>query len=106
MGVMTFEEWCSYKKMVMGETPAWFDLPAERRRRYEEYRIAFEENCSAANPLDAAFAPATHRPLHAILAPVPSRPHVELKRSYSSKIQTAALAFLVQIMPFVATARS
>jgi hypothetical protein len=104
MGVMTFEEWCSYKKMVMGETPAWFDDPAERRRRFEAYRIAFEENCSAANPLDAAFAPVTDRPSQAVPAPIPPVARVETSSSYLSEVQAAALALLVQIVPFAAPA--
>lgn len=106
MGVMTFEEWCSYKKMVMGETPAWFDLPAERRRRYEEYRVAFEENCSAANPLDVALAPSAYRPMRTVLAPISPRPQVEVKRSTFSEIQTAALTFLIRVMPVAARACS
>jgi hypothetical protein len=104
MGVMTFEEWCSYKKRVMGETPAWFDDPAERRRRFEAYRIAFEENCSAATPLDAAFAPAADMPLDVISAPVAAARRIASRPSYLSAIRAAALVLVVQIMLFAAPA--
>ena len=104
MGAMTFEEWCSYKKMVMGETPAWFDDPAERRRRFEAYRAAFEENCSAANPLDAAFAPVADLPLDVAPVTAPSAAQIGSGASYLASIRAAALALLVQIMLFAAPA--
>lgn len=45
MSAMTFETWCSYKKRVMGDLPAWFAVPQERQRRYEEYVRAFNSCC-------------------------------------------------------------
>lgn len=59
MASMTYEEWSSYKQMVMGETPAWFQDPDERHRRFQAYRAAFDENCVAAKPLHPSFEP-TH----------------------------------------------
>ncbi len=104
MGVMTFEEWCSYKKRVMGETPAWFDDPAERRRRFEAYRVAFEENCSAANPLDAAFAPAADRPSDVMLGSGCRRSADRIDAIPFFRIRAAVLALIVQIMLFAAPA--
>jgi hypothetical protein len=45
MSAMTFEKWCSYKKRVMGELPAWFSNSQEREWRYNEYVRAFESCC-------------------------------------------------------------
>lgn len=59
MARMTYEEWCEYKQLVMGEPPAWFHDPEERARRFQSYHDAFEGNCIEANPLDAHFFPET-----------------------------------------------
>lgn len=45
MSAMTFDKWCSYKKRVMGEMPAWFSDPQERQRRHDEYVRAFNSCC-------------------------------------------------------------
>jgi hypothetical protein len=104
MGVMTFQEWCSYKKVVMGDMPAWFDYPSECRRRFDAYRIAFEDNCSVANPLDSAFSPSAEQPVD--MAPIPVAMAVQTRSgpSYPATIRAAVLALLVQIILFTAPA--
>ena len=71
MASMTYEEWCDYKEMVMGETPAWFDDPAERERRYQEYHDASEGNCTEANPLDANLVLTSQQEIN-VVTPAPA----------------------------------
>ncbi len=61
MTAMTFAEWRDYKVKVMGQPPAWFDDHDECRRRYDDYRSAFDDNCTAVGTSE--FLP--------VLAPMP-----------------------------------
>lgn len=65
MAAMTYDRWCSYKVMVMGEPPIWFHDPGERKRRYQAYRSAHDDNCITVDPDEPAFAsvcPVQRRP--------------------------------------------
>ena len=89
MGHMTFDEWRDYKEMVMGETPRWFDDPMECRRRFESYREAFEESCTAVKPVETVSVP---RPLVAPQAVVAHAANV----SVAHRLWAAAFALLLQ----------
>jgi hypothetical protein len=96
MAVMTFEEWLNYKALVLGGAPAWFEDAAECERRYASYRDAFDGNCTAADPRDAAFQATI--PAHVIETVRTDR----LKRTPASRravarLWTIAFALLVQL---------
>ena len=100
MACMTYEEWREYKEMVMGETPAWFADPVESRRRFEGYCDAFEASCSAANPLDTAFAPR----LPVMPVPMPVAERAIAPRSVPQRLWAVAVAFLLQLAVLTAPA--
>jgi hypothetical protein len=104
MGAMSFEEWCSYKKMVMGDTPVWFDDQAECSRRFQAYRAAFEENCTPANPMDAAFSAVSARPEISVAAMVPVAAYAPKNHGFPRAIWIVAVALLVHLMIFAAPA--
>jgi hypothetical protein len=104
MGAMTFEEWSSYKTMVMGETPAWFNDPNERRRRFEAYRTASEDNCCVVSAPVVGFTPVARRPIDVAPIAVPMVAQTGPAISYRAMVRAAALALLVQIMLFAAPA--
>lgn len=98
MAHMTFGEWRRYKQMVMGETPAWFDDPAECRRRFEGYRAACVESCSALNPAEAIPAPA-RRPI-----PLPSSQRPERRSFVRHRLWVAVFALIMQFAMLAAPA--
>jgi hypothetical protein len=106
MGAMTFEEWRSYKKMVMGDTPVWFDDQAECSRRFHAYRAAFEESCTPANPLDTAFSKVAARPEIPVAAMLPPAAYVWASHRVPRGIWIVAVALLVHLMVFAAPARA
>lgn len=98
MAHMTFEEWRRYKQMVMGETPGWFDDPAECRRRFEAYRVASVESCSALSPAEVVPAP-PRRPM-----PLPSSQMHECRASVRQRIWVAVFALIMQFAMLAAPA--
>jgi hypothetical protein len=100
MNVMTFEEWINYKALVLGGAPAWFEDVAECERRYRSYCEAFEGNCTAANPMDAALAPKPTLPeahvIHAVSETRAARTPVA--KPVVARLWTIAFALLVQIV--------
>ena len=91
MALMTYAEWRAYKKMVMGDTPRWFDDPAECRRRFEGYCDAFAASCSEANPMDAAFVPRGT----AVMLPALERPVAQ--PPVAQRFWVAAFALIMQL---------
>jgi len=102
MARMTYEEWREYKEMVMGETPDWFDDPTESRRRFESYCAAFESSCTAANPLDATFAPRV--PDAPIAIPTPMIAHAAPARSAPQRLWAVVFALILQLTVLAAPA--
>jgi hypothetical protein len=102
MAFMTYEEWREYKEMVMGDTPDWFDDPMESRRRFESYCDAFEGNCTAANPLDAAFAP--RLPALPVAIPMPMAARAVPARSAPQRLWAVAFALILQLAVLTAPA--
>lgn len=102
MDVMTFEEWINYKALVLGGAPVWFEDAAECERRYQSYRDAFEDNCTSANPMDAALTPTSPTPAIPEAHVIHSVSETRTKRAQVSKpvvarLWTIAFALLVQI---------
>jgi len=97
MDVMTFEEWLNYKALVLGGAPAWFEDAAECERRYQSYRDAFEDNCTAANPMDAALTPQIPPAyvIHSVSQPRTAR--AQVSKPVVTRLWTIVFALLVQI---------
>jgi hypothetical protein len=91
MGHMTFDEWREYKEMVMGETPYWFDDPMECRRRFESYRKAFEESCTAMKSVETVPVSRPFVASQAVVAQAAANVPV------AHRLWSAAVALLLQL---------
>jgi hypothetical protein len=105
MAVMTFEEWLNYKALVFGGAPAWFEDATECENRYRSYREAFDGNCMAANPMDAALAPQVPEPhvIHHARTVVHTR-ETRVTQPVVARLWTVAVALLFQVAVLAAPA--
>jgi hypothetical protein len=101
MSAMTFEEWREYKIKVMGDMPVWFENHADCQRRYTEYRTAFDDNCSSANPLDYRLAIIAE---DTSSAPVVHTAHERLIEIPGPAVQRGIMDLLAPLVALIASA--